>query len=783
VEQRRVIAFLLISFAVVLFFRTLFPPPPPPQRKLPPAVAQAGDEKQPIDGDAKADAEPAQPQAQMPALAAVSAPTKYITLGSLDPDSGFRMLLTLSTDGAALHRAEMTSPRYADQHDRSGYLGELELSPEDGGVRVHAVGDGTPAAAAGIQVDDVIAAVGADAVNQIASPANFDAALSKTKPGQELTLQVRRGDDPPQERTARLKRRPFAVLRPEGENYAMRKEKLPADFVERQSLLVTLAAVGEKKFDGEDIKRINELVAQGEQLSLDDQALLDFSNRLAALLEHSNWEVASQDATSVTFRRALPELNLEFIKRYTLTPVPAESRGDSDFPGYHVRLDVEMRNTGSEPQKLAYRLDGPSGMPTEGWWYNPTNVRDITARFEQGSATHYTASRIAQGKVDTLYRAPLMYAGVNGQYFSATIIPIKAAPADDWLETTDTIVAGMAPGEKTKDHFPNVTVRLARKPAELAAGESQRDSYQVFIGPKRPGLLSQYRAAGDPKYSLVDLIYYGWYGGVARPMVAILHFFYRLVGNYGIAIVMLTVVVRGALFPLSYKQTKSMARMQALKPEMDRIAEKYKGDMQKRSQATQELYRKHKINPLAGCLPMLLQLPIFIGLYRALMMDVELRGSPLLSQAIRWCSNLAAPDMLLDWSSLMPDAVNRGGGIFSLGPYFNLLPIITVALFLVTQKLTMPPPTNEQAVMQQKMMKYMTFFMGLMFYKVASGLSLYLIASSLWGIAERKLLKLTTTPAADPSAVAVASPPPRVPPKPDRNGSADQKKRSKPRRK
>ena len=110
---------------------------------------------------------------------------------------------------------------------------------------------------------------------------------------------------------------------------------------------------------------------------------------------------------------------------------------------------------------------------------------------------------------------------------------------------------------------------------------------------------------------------------------AILHFFYGIVGNYGIAIIMLTVLVRGLLFPISYKQTQNMARMQALKPEMDRINEKYKTDMQKQSQAMQELYRKHKINPLGGCLPLFLQLPIFIGLYRSLTVDVELRQSPL----------------------------------------------------------------------------------------------------------------------------------------------------------
>jgi YidC/Oxa1 family membrane protein insertase len=264
-------------------------------------------------------------------------------------------------------------------------------------------------------------------------------------------------------------------------------------------------------------------------------------------------------------------------------------------------------------------------------------------------------------------------------------------------------------------------------------------------------LLEQYypkgpQWSGDPEYSLKDLIYYGWFGSIARVMLAVLHFFYSIVGNYGISIIMLTVLVRGLMFPISYKQTQNMAKIQALKPEMDRINEKYKGDMQKKSQATQELYRKHSINPLGGCLPVFLQMPVFVGLYRALLVDVELRQSPLISQSIRWCSNLAAPDMFYDWSSFMPSFVTQGQGLLGLGPFLNLLPLVTVGLFLVTQKMSMPEPTNEQAAMQQKMMKYMTLFMGVLFYKVASGLCLYFIASSLWGIAERKLLPKAQTP-------------------------------------
>src|SRR5437870_1714923 len=122
------------------------------------------------------------------------------------------------------------------------------------------------------------------------------------------------------------------------------------------------------------------------------------------------------------------------------------------------------------------------------------------------------------------------------------------------------------------------------------------------------------------------------------------------------------------------------------------------------------------------------------------MIDAQLRQAPLFGNWTRWCSDLTAPDMLYNWSWLMPDFVNNGVGLFGLGPYFNLLPLITVSLFFVAQKLSMPPPTNEQAAMQQRMMKYMNVFILLIFYRSASGLCLYFIASSLWGIGERKLL-------------------------------------------
>jgi YidC/Oxa1 family membrane protein insertase len=259
--------------------------------------------------------------------------------------------------------------------------------------------------------------------------------------------------------------------------------------------------------------------------------------------------------------------------------------------------------------------------------------------------------------------------------------------------------------------------------------------FQIFAGPKRPELLERY---AQP-YGLGDLVYYGWFGWVSRPMLAILHFFYGVVGNYGLSIVMLTVLVRSCMFPLSRKQALNAAKMQELQPELKKLADKYKNP-EERMKAQRDFFKKHNYHPLSGCLPALVQLPIFLGLYRSLAVDIELRQAPLISESIRWCSNLGAPDMLWYWKPYLPIDFFTDEAAGWLGPYLNVLPLVTISLFIVQQKMFLPPPTDEQAAMQQKMMQWMMVFMGVMFFKVASGLCLYFIASSLWGIAERKLL-------------------------------------------
>jgi len=238
-----------------------------------------------------------------------------------------------------------------------------------------------------------------------------------------------------------------------------------------------------------------------------------------------------------------------------------------------------------------------------------------------------------------------------------------------------------------------------------------------------------------------EAIYYGWFGFVARPLSAILHFFFTITRNYGIAIILLTVLVRGCMFPISRKSARSAQIMQLMSPEIKKLQEKYKDDAKKKMAAQQDLFRKYDYNMLGGCLPMFLQLPIFLGLYRSIMVDISLRQAPLIP-GVQWCSNLAGPDMILHWEGFASFVTARGS---LFGPYLNILPLAAIAMIIVQQKMFMPPAQDDQQKMQQKMMKFMMIFMGVMFFKIASGLCLYFIVSGIWGMSERLMLpKLTS---------------------------------------
>ncbi len=695
-----------------------------------------------------------QPVAEQPVAPEPPVESKQLTLGSGDPASPFRMLVYLTNDGAAVERLEMNSPQYLDLDDRSGHLGYL--SPADasdrGGAIVRVVGPGTPAAAAGLAAGDVITAIDKQKIDGAAGLTN---ALEQTRPGAQVAITVVRGEET-KSLKATLVRQPLAVIRPEYETEP-------------------LATIAGKKHDPLSFLMTLEQVDQ-KLLTKETSELPDVD------LRNGTWEIESTNEATVRFRKELPALGLEVTKTYRLAKVPADQKDDANAPAYNLNLEVAVTNVSEAAHQVAYRLDGPTGLPTEGSWYaikvsrtwGSAGLRDVIARFEGGSTTQVTPGAIAEEDFDTSWsNNPLDYVAVDAQYFAVAVVPQAEKSGEIWFSEVRPIRVGAVPEEKALVKMTDVSFRLTSTLADLAPGASITHDFKVFAGPKKPALLAQYPTP-DPSVTLGDLVYYGWFGFVAKPMLFILHAFHSLVGNYGLAIIMLTVAVRSCMFPLSRKQALSAQKMQELQPEIKRLNEKYKNEAEKKMRAQQELFRQHNYHPLGGCLLAFVQLPIFVGLYRSLSVDVSLRQAPLFTESIRWASNLAAPDMFWNWSALMPEFVNQGTGFFGLGPYLNILPLVTIGLFIWQQKMFMPPAADEQAALQQKMMQYMMIFMGLLFFKVASGLCVYFIASSIWGIAERKLLP-KARPQGQPSGGGEAQTPTAV----SGNGSPSRKKRQK----
>lgn len=739
--DKRFISFLVLAMAVMFgwqaLMRQFFPPPPPIAQNQVEKPAAPNDAKKPDAAAAPADGKKPEAGAAQPAVPAadVTVEPAFITLGSLDDASPYRMLVTLSNHGAAVDRVELNSPRYHSidrLHPLGGYLGYL--APKDlqkvDGCAVQVVGPGTPAEKAGLRVGDVIRKVNDDAViNTLA----FNERMRGTNPGDVIKLEITRNGTPQTINDVALRQHPLPVVHREASDPTQPETLDPASF------LLTLDQLGDKSLD------------------LDKEELPDVR------LRDVNWEVLPANPNEAAFRRVLGAQGIEIVKRYTLLTRDPNVQHDTAQP-YTLNLKVEVKNIGAEAQRVAYRLDGPTGLPLEGIWYSRASkigtesnagMRDVVhgltvnGRDDDGMTI---CTSIAGGEAPIIADPLVNYIGVDSQYFAAVVLPQPAdpeAPRVPIFSRIKPLVVGTVP-EKANFQLADVSFRMVRKPVEMAPGQTAvADEFKIYLGPKSPEMLADYKLQG-----MVD---YGWFDWVAKPMLWILHFFYGLIGNYGIAIILLTVVVRSCMFPLSRKQALNAMKMQELQPEIKRIAEKYKSAPDQRMKAQQELFRKHRYNPFSGCLPIFIQLPIFVGLYNSLRVDVELRQAPLLSEKIRWASDLSAPDMFWFWQPYMPGMLAGDNGW--LGPFLNLLPLVTIVLFLVQQKLFMPPPTDEQSALQQKMMKYMMIFMGVMFFKVPAGLCVYFITSSIWSICERMILPKAKP--AEPVSQAVINVEPR----------------------
>jgi YidC/Oxa1 family membrane protein insertase len=408
-------------------------------------------------------------------------------------------------------------------------------------------------------------------------------------------------------------------------------------------------------------------------------------------------------------------------------------------------FEAELKFESPDKERsFVYNLLGPHGIRIEGEWYTGTFRDVVFGQVGKSDPVTYSAYEVANAKdkPPESTGVPLRYAGVENQYF-ATLIgpdPVPKDPRDRWDAKTTALVLHKVTDSLQKS---DVGVRISSKPITLSPGQQVVHNYRVFAGPKIAESLQGF-GPGYEAERLASFHKSQWIpfaSDLARHVITpTLSFTYSLTvwvsrlfggskGNYGIAIILLTVIVRGLMFPLSRKQARSAQKMQELQPEVKALQEKYKDDKEKATKETMALYSRHGNPQYMGCLPGLIQLPIFVGLWQALNTSVALRHASFL-----WISDLAAPDMLFRIPFELPLFT------YYLGHYFNLLPFAVVGLMVLQTKLFSPPPTTPDAELQQRMMMGMMVFMGFMFYKVASGLGIYFITSSLWAICERLLL-------------------------------------------
>ncbi len=284
------------------------------------------------------------------------------------------------------------------------------------------------------------------------------------------------------------------------------------------------------------------------------------------------------------------------------------------------------------------------------------------------------------------FKEGIKWIAQEDKYFFSSIVPMgKIEEAKAWNKNGDALVAIKVPGGT--------------------------NNYFIYAGPKEYDMLKRYG------YGLEHIVDFGFFSILARPLFWILKIFYSISHNYGIAIIILTIIVRIPFIPLINKGQKSMKKLQDIQPRMAEIKEKYKNDPQRMQKELMELYKKHKVNPMGGCLPMLLQIPVFFALYKVLLIAIELRGAPF----VLWIKDLSVKD-----------------------PYY-ILPIIMGATMVIQQKMT--PSTMEPT--QQKIMMIMPVVFTFMFLTFPSGLVLYWLVNNVLSIAQQWHMnkKLTKQPA------------------------------------
>lgn len=363
-----------------------------------------------------------------------------------------------------------------------------------------------------------------------------------------------------------------------------------------------------------------------------------------------------------------------------------------------IESNIKVKNVGTQPITMSYRLLGGSGMiepPKDRRFYEV--LAKINGKIDR-SKDPKGARIINKGIVE--------WTALKTRYFSLILKPLSGA-------TYQYCEGSMSEGLRTGVDVQGFTLD------QRAMIENQS---VLFAGPSDIKQLKEYNLG------LEETVTFGIFTPISKVLLVILNLLYRVFHNWGVSIIILALILNTITFPLTRKSFQSMQKMQSLQPHMEKLKTQHKNSPQKLNKEMMGLYKEHKVNPLGGCLPMLLQMPIFISLYQALIRSINLKGASFL-----WIKDLS-----------LPDAFPLPFELPVLGNSINILPILMAGAMLMQQKISgkamAASQSKEQAQQQKMMMIMMPVMFGVIFYSFSSGLVLYWLTNTMLTVTEQTLI-------------------------------------------
>lgn len=438
------------------------------------------------------------------------------------------------------------------------------------------------------------------------------------------------------------------------------------------------------------------------------------------------YELVSEGANQIVFQAKLAD-GMSVIRSYSITP-----SGDEEQEPYVIQHKTEFSNQGTAPLSLdnLYFSLG-AALPTKGdilgeyqnfSYYDGEDAEFVKVGELIGSPGFF----LGFGKNDAVWEInesfkPVQWASVKNQFFAAVLTPNSETPGVGYYLDTEELDTFDTKGK------PEYALRGAiRFDLGLLAREQQKSlDFQYYVGPKE---YMRLQSLGNDQDAIMQLAPgippFSWFSGIAKLLLIFLHAIHAVIPNWGWAIIVMTIAIKGLMWPLTAVQVKSSKRMAKIQAPMQELREKYKDDPQTLQKKTLELFRANKVNPAAGCLPLFVQLPIFLSLFYTLRTASELRFAPFL-----WVQDLSVADYV-SWLPALPESFPLLGGPI------HILPFLMTISMVFQMRLT-PTPTTDN--FQRKLFMFMPYIFFFISYRFPAGLVLYWTTQNLLTILQQVL--------------------------------------------